>query len=79
MSLVRKLVFEKTVKAGVFVARGICRGGDCQARVVAHVVNGRGIYGFDEESPDPIIEEALARRTDRQIARLVNNALELGA
>jgi hypothetical protein len=71
----RGLVFEKTTRPGIFQARQ----GDHTAQVVAHVCNGRGVYGFDEEQPDADIELALARRSDQAIARLIQSARELGS
>lgn len=70
-----RLTFEKTIKPGLFVAHA----GDHSARVVAHVCNGRGVYGFDEETPDPQVEQALLRRSDAQVAKLIHEARELGA
>lgn len=70
----RGLVFEKTVRPGVFVAKV----GERSALVVAHVVNGRGVYGFEEAQPDPAIEAMLAKRSDAQVAKLVTTARELG-
>lgn len=68
-----RLVFEKTARAGIFVARV----GERTALVQAHVCNGRGVYGFDEEAPNPYVEQALARRSDRQVAKLIASASEL--
>lgn len=69
-----RLVFEKTITPGVF----ICRGGEHSARVEAWKCNGRGVYGFDEPHPDQVIEQALLRRSDRQVADLIDNARGLG-
>lgn len=68
-----RLVFEKTARAGVFIARL----GERTAMVQAHVCNGRGVYGFDEEAPNPYVEAALARRSDRQVAALIASARDL--
>lgn len=65
-----RLSIEKTNRAGVYIVRAGAR----EARIVAHVVNGRGVYGFDEERPDQEIESALARRSDRQLAELLQAA-----
>ena len=70
-----RLHFEKSVRPGIFVAR--C--GEHTAIVVAHVVNGKGVYGFDEVSPDPVIEHALLNRSMHQVARLIDGAQELGS
>lgn len=70
-----RITLEKTIKPGVFVAR--C--GDRTALVVAHVCNGRGVYGFDEDTPDPEVEQALLRRSDAQVAKLIHEARDLGA
>lgn len=68
-----RLVFEKTLRPGVFVARL----GERSALVIAHVCNGRGVYGFNEEAPSPYVEAALLRRSDSQVARLIADAREL--
>ena len=70
-----RLHFEKSIKPGVFVARL----GERTALVVAHTCNGRGVYGFDEPTPDPVVEAALAKRSDHQVARLIDSAQELGS
>ena len=69
-----RLTLEKTVVPGIYVARL----GDRVARIVAHVCNGRGVYGFDEEHPSPDVEAALARRSDKAMAILIQGARELG-
>ena len=71
----RRLIFEKTIKPGVFAAR--C--GEHCALVVAHVCNGKAVYGFDELAPDQLIEQALLNRSAHQVARLIEGARELGS
>lgn len=64
------LRFEQTARPGFFVARF----GEKSARVVAHVVNGRAVIGFDEETPAPEIEAAIQSRNDFELARRLESA-----
>lgn len=66
----RGVRLEAAKNPGHFVARL----GDKSALVVGHVCNGRAVYGFDEPTPDPDVEAALARKSDHAVARMMKEA-----
>ncbi len=66
----RALSFTKTQAKDVFIARA----GAAQARVIAYVVNGRAVIGFDEPTPSPSVEAKIVSKNDHALARLIQSA-----